>query len=231
MLLITPIVIIVMFGGGFASTARHVQELGPFVVFSAVGMLLATMMQFIGNMFGFDRDGFRSFVLSPIPRREILLGKNLAIAPLVLGLGFIVLTGAGFAVHLHWDQFLAAYFQLLTMALLFSLLGNACAIYAPFMIPGGSLKGARPKMLVVFIQFGCMIISPCLVGLPTVLPTIIETALSENNMAKGLPVSLGISAVIFACSLWIYRRVLNWEGELLERREQRILEAVTKRNE
>ncbi|HEV3383982.1 MAG TPA: hypothetical protein VG097_04165 [Gemmata sp.] len=231
MLLITPIVILVMFGGGFATRSRQVEEAGPFVVFGTVGMLLATMMQFIGNMFGFDRDGFRVFVLGPIPRREILLGKNLSMAPLVLGLGSIVVTGAGFAVHLRWDQFLAAYFQLLTMYCLFSLLGNACAIYAPFMIPGGSLRGARPRPSVILIQFGCMIISPCVVGLPTVLPSVIEIALSENNLAKGLPVSLGVSALIFACSLWIYGRVLTWEGELLMGREQRILEAVTKKSE
>jgi ABC-2 type transport system permease protein len=231
MLMLTPIVMLIMFGGGFASTNMQTQTFGPIVIFGIVGMMQTMMMQFIGNMFGFDRDGFRVFVLSPIPRREILLGKNLALAPLVLGLGLLVVTGGGFVVHLRWDQFLAAYFQLLTMYLLFSLLGNVCAVYAPFMIPSGSLKGARPRLSVVLVQFACMMISPCVVGIPTVLPSGIELILHECDIAKGVPVSLGFSAVFFAASLACYRRILTWQGQLLADREQQILEAVTKKME
>jgi hypothetical protein len=229
--MLLPLIMLVMFVGGFASTNVQSESFGPFVIFGFVGMMLAMMMQFIGNMFGFDRDGFRTFVLSPIPRREILLGKNLTLAPLVLGLGLLVVTGAGFVVHLRWDQFLAAYFQLFTMYLLFSLLGNVCAIYAPFMIPSGSLKGARPRLSVVLVQFACMMISPCVVGIPTVLPSGIELALYESGVAKGVPVSLGFSVVIFAASLAGYRGVLAWQGQLLADREQQILEAVTRKME
>jgi hypothetical protein len=231
MLLLTPIVMLVVFVGGFASSTTHGQQFGPLVVLGMAGMMLASVTQFVVNIFGFDRDGFRVFVLSPIPRREILLGKNLALAPLILTLGFIVITGAGFIIHLRWDQFLAAYIQIITMYLLFCLLGNACSIYAPFMISAGSLKGMRPKLTLVLAQFGCVMISPCVVGLPATLPSLIELALSENGMMQGLPISLGISALIFAASLWCYGRILNWEGELLAGREQKILEAVTKRIE
>jgi hypothetical protein len=194
-------------------------------------MVLLSMTQFVGNMFGFDRDGFRVFVLSPIPRREILLGKNLAVVPLILGLGFFVVTGAGFAVHLRWDQFGAAYIQLLTMSLFMSLLGNFCSIYAPFIIPAGSLKGARPKLTVVLAQFGCMLVSPIVIGLPTVIPTLIELILDETNVAKGWPISLAASAIVFVASLWCYGRVITWEGQLLADRELTILEAVTRKLE
>ena len=62
------------------------------------------MQQILQNQFGMDRDGFRALVLSPIPRHQILFGKNLATAPFALGIGryidqlYIYFTrcGAGF---------------------------------------------------------------------------------------------------------------------------------------
>jgi ABC-2 type transport system permease protein len=231
MLMLTPIVMLIVFGGGFLTSFKNLQNEGPFLVYLALGVVFLSMPQFMGNIFGFDRDGFRVFVLSPIPRREILLGKNLAMAPLLLGLGFIVVTGAGLAVHLRWDQFAAFYCQLLIMCLFLSLLGNVCSIYSPFVIPAGSLKGARPGMTVILSQIGCMLVSPIVVGLPTVLPTLIELILVESNIGKGLPISLAVSVLVLAPSLWLYSRALTWEGELLAERELRILEAVTRRQE
>ena len=43
------------------------------------------------NHFGFDRGGFRAFVLLPTPRRYILLGKNLALLPVALAVFAIYL--------------------------------------------------------------------------------------------------------------------------------------------
>ena len=40
------------------------------------------MSQLLGNQFGFDRGGFRVYVLSPASRRDVLLGKNLSFVPL-----------------------------------------------------------------------------------------------------------------------------------------------------
>ena len=57
----------------------------PLMAYGATVFLLTISLQLTGNQFGYDRSGFRAFVLSPIPRREILLGKNLAVAPLIGG--------------------------------------------------------------------------------------------------------------------------------------------------
>ena len=54
----------------------------PLVAFGAMTTILLTTVQVTGNQFGFDRSGFRAYVLAPVPRRDILLGKNLAVAPI-----------------------------------------------------------------------------------------------------------------------------------------------------
>ena len=49
--------------------------------------VLFGVVQLMANQFGFDRDGFRVFVLSAARRRDILLGKNLSFAPIVWAWG------------------------------------------------------------------------------------------------------------------------------------------------
>ena len=53
--------------------------------------VLFGLVQLMANQFGFDRDGFRVFVLSSARRRDILMGKNLSFAPIALGLAAILL--------------------------------------------------------------------------------------------------------------------------------------------
>lgn len=231
MMLLSPFMMLILFGGGFGSTMRHSTAAAPFTVVGAMGMVLVSMVQFFSNIFGFDRDGFRSFVLSPIPRREILLGKNLSLAPIALTFGFFVVTAVGLVVRLHWDQMLAGYIQIVTMFLLYSALGNASSIYAPFIIPAGSLKRARPGLTAILVQLGLMFLSPFLVGFPTILPIFVELLLKEFDVATGFPVSLALSVVVLAASAWFYARMLTWEGRLLAEREKRILEAVTRKAE
>ena len=57
----------------------------PLVAIGGMAFVLLGVVQMMANQFGFDRDGFRVFVLSAAPRRDILLGKNLAFAPLAAG--------------------------------------------------------------------------------------------------------------------------------------------------
>ena len=76
------------------------------------------VLQILDNQFGFDRSGFRTLVLSPAPRWQILLGKNLALLPLVLGFGLIYVVLAGLVRHVPAVLLLAALVQLLTAFLL-----------------------------------------------------------------------------------------------------------------
>ena len=68
------------------------ESFRPLVAIGGMVVVLLGVLQLMGNQFGFDRDGFRSFVLCAAPRRDILLGKNLSFAPVALGMAAILLT-------------------------------------------------------------------------------------------------------------------------------------------
>ena len=85
----------------------------------------------MANQFGFDRDGFRVFVLCAASRRDILLGKNLSFAPLVLAMAAILLTVVEVVCPLRFEHLLSMVPQFVSMYLLFCLLTNLISIYAP----------------------------------------------------------------------------------------------------
>ena len=83
MLLLTPFFMVIVFGSMLITRKSDVGDLGrTLLAFGAMAMTLLSFVQLVGNQFGFDRGGFRVFVLCPAPRRDILLGKNLAVAPI-----------------------------------------------------------------------------------------------------------------------------------------------------
>ena len=67
--------------------------LDPFVWVAGIGVLTFMSMMLMMNIFGMDRNGFRCYVLMPIERSELLIGKNLAVLPIVLSL-FVCFAGA-----------------------------------------------------------------------------------------------------------------------------------------
>ena len=79
----TSILVPLIVGGSllFRSTVTFPEAAKPFMATGAVVFSVFMLVQFFANQFGFDRDGFRALVLSPVDRRLILLGKNLACLP------------------------------------------------------------------------------------------------------------------------------------------------------
>ena len=62
----------------------------PFMWIGGLAVLTFMCMMLMSNAFGMDRNGFRCFVLMPIRRQDILLGKNIAylsLIALLAGLG------------------------------------------------------------------------------------------------------------------------------------------------
>src|SRR5439155_1669800 len=94
-----------------------------------LAMILLTLSQCVGNQFGFDRGGFRALVLSGAPHRDILMGKNLAAAPLALALAALVLVVLQVLAPLRLDHALAFVPQGVPICLLLSL--GECAGAVP----------------------------------------------------------------------------------------------------
>jgi ABC-2 type transport system permease protein len=230
MMLLTP----VFFGAIFGSSIMRVPAdaasvMRPLAAIGAISLALFGMLQLMANQFGFDRDGFRVFVLSAASRRDILLGKNLSFAPLALLMTVIPLTVVEVMRPLRIEHLLSMAPQFVSMYLMFCLMTNLISILAPMPIAVGSLKPANPKFLTVLLQMVLFLVLFPLAQLPTMLPLGIERGLEWQGVGVGLPICLVLSTAECLLIVVVYRLALNWQGRLLSDHEQQILETVTGR--
>ena len=71
MMLLSPIIMIPIFGSMLWRGRAGIPEvLRPLVAIGGMVLVLFGVVQLMGNQFGFDRDGFRVFILSPATRRH-----------------------------------------------------------------------------------------------------------------------------------------------------------------
>ena len=227
MMLLTPVILIVVFGGllfggrGMAIPPAVV----PLMPLAAIGIVMLTLSQLLQNLFGFDGDGFRVFVLSGAPRSEILLGKNLSIVPFAALLGGISLVGLQFVLPLRSTHLAASFLQLISVCLLCCMVGNLTSTLVPMAMSSGTMKPVNPGALTLLKQFAFTLLIPLTI-LPAMIPLGMEMLGELLGWKTRIPIYLVLSALEVPVVVWIYRRVLVPQGRLLARREQRILEVV-----
>jgi ABC-2 type transport system permease protein len=228
MMLLTPLIAGAVFGS-LLWNGRHVIpiSLRPLIGVAAMAVVLLGLTQMMANQFGFDRDGFRVFVLCAASRRDILLGKNLAFAPLGLGMATVLLLVVQTVCPMKPEHVLAMIPQYVMMFVLFCFLMNLLSIYAPIYIAPGSLKPSNPKLLTALMQAAMiMFIFPMTQGL-SLFPLGIEALARQFDWLPHVPICLVLTLIECAAVVVIYRLLLDWQGSLLQSREQLILETVT----
>jgi ABC-2 type transport system permease protein len=230
MMLLSPLIMIPIFGSMlWRGRAAIPESLRPLVAIGGMVLVLFGVVQLMGNQFGFDRDGFRVFVLSPASRRDILLGKNLVFAPLVLGFAVILLTIVQIFCPLGLDHFLGMFPHFVSMFLLFCIFTNLMSIYTPVHVAAGSLKPSNPTFTTVLLQLLMFLVLFPLTQAPTLLPLGIEMLSRFMGWTAGVPIYLLLCLVECAIVAVIYYFSLILLGELFQAREQKILDSVTKR--
>jgi len=202
----------------------------PFIVVGAMGLSLFMLVQFLANQFGFDRQGFRALVLSPVERRLILLGKNLATWPVGASFGLLALTMFSFWLRLPILVAVAAVFQLATLLLLGSLAGNLLSILVPFHIAAGSMKPTKMPALAMLTMVLFQFLFP-VVMLPVFVPALLELLWQLAGWPVLVPVNLIFSVLLATLTATLYWRTLGSFGRLLQQREIRILNTVTAEQE
>ena len=191
MMLLTPVIFVLVFGSTFLRLHSNPSEfLRPVMSAALMGMVLLGMVQFVGNQFGFDRSGFRAFVLAGAHRSDILLGKNLAMLPFALALGGIGTAALQFAFPMHLDHFIAAGVQMVSMYLVFCLVLNLLSMLAPTAVASGSLRPVSPKgvALLIHLLFFFLVLPIALIT--TLMPVALEFLLKDSGRAvacSGLP--------------------------------------------
>ncbi len=202
------------------------DDVKPFITTGAVVFVLLGISQLMFNQFGFDRGGFRQLVLLPAPRKWILLGKNLAFAPIALATGLIVLSLATLALRVSPFVFLAAALQLAAAFLLIGMTGNLLSVLVPHRITPGSLKRTKTSATTTLLIIVSRMLFPAAM-IPLFIPPAIGLLVYRVTALPAGPVNLLFSAILAGLLALLYKLSLNPLGELLQRREKQILEIVT----
>ena len=230
LLLLTPLILIVLLGSLMVSGDRAsiTPQMASLAALGVVLLAMLTLSNFAQNAFGFDRDGFRAYVLSPVPRRQILLGRNVALLPFFLAIGLPGLILVTIAMPLRFDHFIGTLFQFASVFFLCCSVGNLTSIYGPIAMSESGMKPAEQNLQTALRQivFGLVFMSAMV---PAILPLGIELLLERLQADGGLPIYLLLSVVEAAALLLVYRWALRAEGRMLRSREELILRQVGSR--
>ena len=229
MVLGTNFIMLLIFGTMiFVRRAANIGDnFRPFVATGAVVFMFLSLSQLMYNLFGFDRGGFRQLVLLPVPRKQILLGKNLAFLPVAAGIGVIFLVFVKIAMGLSFVIVIAAGLQLLAAFLLLSMVGNLISVLVPYRVAPGSLKPTKSSMKTTILIIVSRIFFPIFMA-PIFFPPAMGLLFSSVGWLPAAPVNLLFSAALLALLALFYRLSLGPLGDLLQRREKEILQVVTK---
>ena len=167
------------------------------------------------NQFAFEEGGMRTLILSPIDRRKILLGKNIATAILALVFATILLTLNAIVFRdLDAPKLLFIGLSFLIFAALSSMMGNWLSIRFPKRMRYG-------KRLNVSGVAGLLLIPMVIVlSAPPVLAMLV--GLFTRSLVYEY-LALFLFAVL---AVGFYFLMLNFQGRSLAKREIDILEAV-----
>lgn len=167
------------------------------------------------NLFAFEHGGMRTLVLSPIDRRQILLGKNLAISTvaLVFSAGLLLVNELVFR-DLTAGSLLFAALSFFTFVPLMSVIGNWFSVSFPKRMKFG-------KRLNVSGVVGLLLI-PMMI----VLALVPLAAAAAGYLAQSLFIEYVTLTILAVLSAGFYVIMIKAQGDSLQQRELEILEAV-----
>lgn len=198
----------------------------PFVATTVVVFSMFLLVAFVANQFGFDRDGFRAYVLSPADRRLVLIGKNLAALPAAAASSTVLLVIITVWLRLSPLVLLAALLQLLVGLLIAGIGGNLLSILVPFRIQPGSLKPTKMPALAMFMMVVSQLSFP-LALTPAFIPPLAGFLWERAGGPPAALVNLMLSFALALVMVVIYWQTLGPIGRLLHRRETKILATVS----
>ena len=230
-LLLPLIVPFLLFGVLQTWQLPPIDELKAAIIvgFTACSLFITSGM--LGNCFAYDRSGFRAFVLSPIRRERILLGRNLATTPFLLLQTLLLALAVGMYFGMAIDKLLAAVLLSASILPLYCLLTNVMSIVTPFPLAAGSIQPKQFNLVPILLSLLLSMLMPAITVL-ALLPLGLEWGIDRVVPAiSAVPFAFLLSIVWVLASLSFYRWILPWEGKLLAKREKELLRIVTSKIE
>lgn len=221
--LLTPIMalaFVLVLGLRFEDMAKAQPYLGV-----GLAALCSAPVAFVGNLFGWDRGGFRVLLAADPPRHLVLLGKHLGLIPITLGPGIATLIAVQLLCSQPALHFLASMLQFALFCLVLFMVGTHFSITEPWAASFNSLKQRGEA---VASNVGMFLVGAFAVG---VMMLAIAGLLALERLTAGtawtIPIYLVGSMIELAFGARWYRRVLLGQAEALPREEARILETIT----
>lgn len=197
------------------------------VLLGFAGLQLFTASGQLGNQFGLDRGGFRTWVLSPIPRRAILHGRNIAFGLPVWILAVVMTAGIGVWWGLAWDKLVFVLLALTTFLPMYLLVADLMSILSPFGIPPGTLQPKEFSWKQIVVSLALSTLHPtllCLAALPLALELLVERFVPTT---AAWPIAAALAVPWLGLSIVLYRLLLPRVAHCFEYFELYILRIVT----
>ena len=228
-MLIFPVILLVIFSGFLRHRADNFSEFMRPLTAAGISafIMFSSMTYIVGNMFAYDRGGFRVYMLSSAARRDVLLGRNLSLFPIAFSLMLSSIIVVDWFSHMRADHLLAVILQIVPLYFILCIYGNLLSIYMPMAVKSTGLPAGGQNVNILVREITGLLMLPVLTL--TFIPLGIEYLISILNRHTWFPAYLFFILVETGLVLWIYSFILNIQAEQLYRREQRILEVVTAR--
>ncbi len=176
---------------------------------------------FLFNIFGVDAPSFHGLLLLPTPRHRILLAKNLALAPFVIGLAiFFVAVGA----LLAWAPPRTIVLSLMLVAhlyLLFCITGNFLSIQFPYRFNRDALRMPTGRLRMLLVGLGSTALVAILVT-PAALCMWLDRTYADHAAPGIRHAGLSVAAVLLMLTVCLYYVALIRLGDRFAMREQKM---------
>lgn len=167
------------------------------------------------NLFAFEEGGMRSYILSPIDRRKILLGKNIAVTLVAFIFSFLLLALNAIVFRdMSAGDLVFVLLSFVVFASIMSIYGNWVSIRFPKRMKFGkrmNVSGVAGLLLIPMIV---------VLGTPPFLAAV------AGYFSRSVYVSYAALALFALVSLAAYAVAINFQGRMLAKREIEILETV-----
>ena len=169
------------------------------------------------NQFAFEQGGMRTFILSPVERRKILIGKNVVVTLIALAFSLVLMMANEILFRdLTPRTVLFVALSFVVFATLMSVTGNWFSIRFPRRMTFGK------RMNVTGVAGFLLIPILLAMGVPSVV------AAGIGYFTESLPLEYVTLTFFAAAALALYFPLVKMQGRSLERHEREVLEVVSK---
>lgn len=198
----------------------------PWVPAVVLAITMLGFPAFLFSTFSFDRDGFRLFLLSPVPRKDILLGKNIGIGILTMLAGLVPLLVCQACLPDRVPVLLGSIVQIPASFLPLCIIGNFLSVFFPVGLKRGNMQPTNSPMLSMILLYVGVLVGPVIVIQPATIVLSIALMSAGSLIEPDGWVYLGLSLIQLVGAVFVYWLSLRFLADALWNRQTEIISSV-----